>query len=322
MVESDGIVPTLTNWQDAFAQIEPQITADGVHDWQFDPLLPIDVRSFVFGNQRMIRMNRHDYFELMVVVEGRVSFRVHDCAFSAQAGELVVIGNLHYHTVTGSGPNHGGAKACVLYFLRDVLLDHDRKENEVEYLVPFALEGSKSAHCVDARSGTPREVYALMQRIRQQLPADTRLKKLTAITCLKMALVVLLNHHASRRVKMELFDRRQQALEQLEPLFQHIERNLSAPLRVSEAAHLVKMSTSRFTTFFRNTTGQSFVEYLTRYRVARAQELLRSTERTLADVGNEVGFCDQSYFGLVFKRLSGMTPKGYRRKARQEMTRS
>jgi two-component system response regulator YesN len=58
-------------------------------------------------------------------------------------------------------------------------------------------------------------------------------------------------------------------------------------------------------------TGQPLIAHVNRLRVAKAQQLLARTDKTIAMVSQEVGFCDQSYFGLIFRRLVGMTPREY-----------
>jgi len=79
----------------------------------------------------------------------------------------------------------------------------------------------------------------------------------------------------------------------------------------------VNMSPSHFRRAFKQVTGQSFVLYLNHFRIAKAQELLVSTDKSIAEVGMEVGFCDQSYFGLIFRRCTQMTPHFYRNRAHQ-----
>jgi AraC-like DNA-binding protein len=63
---------------------------------------------------------------------------------------------------------------------------------------------------------------------------------------------------------------------------------------------------------FKEVTGQSFVTYLNGFRVAKAQGLLSTTDKPLSEISLEAGFCTQSYFGMVFRRVTGMTPLAYR----------
>jgi AraC-like DNA-binding protein len=66
--------------------------------------------------------------------------------------------------------------------------------------------------------------------------------------------------------------------------------------------------------FFKRVTGQSFLAYLNRFRIAKAQSLLASTDSPISAVSQQIGFCDQSHFGVVFRKLVGMTPLAYRRR--------
>jgi hypothetical protein len=58
------------------------------------------------------------------------------------------------------------------------------------------------------------------------------------------------------------------------------------------------------------------MKYLNHYRVERSQVMLVNTDEPMATISQEMGFCDQSYFGTVFRRLVGMTPAAYRRRFR------
>jgi AraC-like DNA-binding protein len=59
-------------------------------------------------------------------------------------------------------------------------------------------------------------------------------------------------------------------------------------------------------------TGRSFTELLRQCRVDLACDLLHSTDRSLAQIADTCGFCDQSYFTRVFHDVKGVTPKQFR----------
>jgi len=73
------------------------------------------------------------------------------------------------------------------------------------------------------------------------------------------------------------------------------------------------MSKRNFTRFFKKVTGQTLMDYLQALRVERARHLLASTDKTIAEIALEVGFCNQSYFGAVFHRPAQMSAHEYRR---------
>lgn len=75
--------------------------------------------------------------------------------------------------------------------------------------------------------------------------------------------------------------------------------------------HLL-ISTSYFSMIFKNATGETFVEFLSRVRIEKAMELLRNTAMKTYEVAEKIGYSDPHYFSMVFKRLSGATPTEYR----------
>jgi AraC-like DNA-binding protein len=63
----------------------------------------------------------------------------------------------------------------------------------------------------------------------------------------------------------------------------------------------------------RNAFGIGPQEYLVKTRVLAAIRLLRGTDRGLAEIVLDCGFCDQSAFTSHFRRCVGMTPSRFRR---------
>ena len=77
-------------------------------------------------------------------------------------------------------------------------------------------------------------------------------------------------------------------------------------------AHVGYSRTHVFT-LFRKATGLTPADYLTRLRIRRARELLRSTDLPAAEIAAACGFATPSAFNAVFKRTTGVTPISWRR---------
>lgn len=75
------------------------------------------------------------------------------------------------------------------------------------------------------------------------------------------------------------------------------------------------MSTSYFSLVFKQHTGETFVEYLTRIRMTKAKELLHNSSLKLYEIAEQVGYKDPNYLSIVFKKHTGITPKDYRDKS-------
>jgi len=76
----------------------------------------------------------------------------------------------------------------------------------------------------------------------------------------------------------------------------------------------VLMSSSYFSLVFKQHTGETFIEYLTGVRVAKAKELLHNSAMKLYEIAEQVGYKDPNYFSILFKKHTGITPKDYREK--------
>lgn len=84
-------------------------------------------------------------------------------------------------------------------------------------------------------------------------------------------------------------------------------------LSMNQAAERVNMSAAYLGRLFKQVTGSTFTEYLTKFRLDMACELLKKTGKTVNDISNEVGFTNSSYFYIVFKKNMDCTPNQYRK---------
>jgi AraC-like DNA-binding protein len=125
--------------------------------------------------------------------------------------------------------------------------------------------------------------------------------------------VHLINHYKNDVAVKEAFEKREKTLQRMRALFDFVEDHYQEPITLARATAVVGMSKAHFMRSFKKVTGQSFDTYLNHFRIHKAQALLASSDKAIFTVSREVGFCDQSYFGLVFRRLVRVTPREYRR---------
>ncbi|GKU80136.1 response regulator [Paenibacillus sp. L3-i20] len=93
-----------------------------------------------------------------------------------------------------------------------------------------------------------------------------------------------------------------------------LDRNLYRDLSVEEAATYVGLSTSYFSLLFKQTYGETFIEYVTRQRMEKAKIMLAESQRSVAQIAKEVGYAERRYFTKVFMKYTGDNPTDYRSK--------
>jgi CheY-like chemotaxis protein/AraC-like DNA-binding protein len=95
----------------------------------------------------------------------------------------------------------------------------------------------------------------------------------------------------------------------------YLSQHFDDDLRVDAIAEITDVSPSHLAHLFRSETGMSVKDYLTRVRVAVAQDLLAGSAAKLESVAMRVGFVDTSHLAHVFQRITGRPPSTYRRQA-------
>ena len=84
-------------------------------------------------------------------------------------------------------------------------------------------------------------------------------------------------------------------------------------LSLSGVARGVYLSPEYFSRLFKEVTGENFSSYLMTYRLNKARELLRTTDRKVSQVAADVGYANHSYFSKIYKQYLGRTPDQERR---------
>jgi len=294
--------------------VRPRITTNGRLERSFDAAFPVEVR-FIHRREPRSPLHRHDYFELCYLQTGEVLYQVQERLVHVREGDLFVLNGALPHRMRKS--LRPGLREILLYFLPELIADDHAAGDDWQYLAPFPAQDKRFPHVVPAKTGIPAEVSDLMRRIHSELPAQTSRARLTGKTYLKMILVLLVNHYSSYAGSSDALQTREHDLQRLKPLFDFVARRYREPITVSNGAEILHMSRPHFMRLFRNTMGETFVTYLNRFRIAKAEVLLATTNRTIAEIGLEAGFKDQSYFGQVFRKLLSATPREYRGGLRQ-----
>lgn len=104
------------------------------------------------------------------------------------------------------------------------------------------------------------------------------------------------------------------ARERMEKSVQFMKGHLREPLTVATLASLVNLSRSHYTTLFRRVTGYAPLSYLNHLRMQRAVQLLNTTELSIKQISEQLGFSDQFYFSRAFSKMHNHSPSEHRRR--------
>ncbi|MDR0220905.1 MAG: response regulator [Lachnospiraceae bacterium] len=98
----------------------------------------------------------------------------------------------------------------------------------------------------------------------------------------------------------------------IEKTLGYIADNYGGNLALEHIAGQVAVNKSHLSRTFKKETGVLLTDYVTRFRVEKAKELLTFTDLLTYEVAEEVGFADPAYFSRMFKKVTGAAPKDYK----------
>lgn len=95
-----------------------------------------------------------------------------------------------------------------------------------------------------------------------------------------------------------------------------ITSDLSKRIPIRELAEQSEVSETSLKNYFKGVFGENISEYLLNLRIEKAKELLISTDLSILEISENIGYENQSKFSAIFKRETGYTPLAYKKISR------
>jgi AraC-like DNA-binding protein len=111
--------------------------------------------------------------------------------------------------------------------------------------------------------------------------------------------------------------RDQNSMDRMHQMLSFIAQNYTDEITVERVSKSVGLHPNYAMNLFRNTLGTSVLNYVTRLRVSRAQQLLATSDQKVVDVAMSSGFNSLSRFNDAFKEACGFSPRDYRVRCRR-----
>ena len=89
-------------------------------------------------------------------------------------------------------------------------------------------------------------------------------------------------------------------------------------IKIEEMAQLAGLSKNYFGSAFKKALGETPHSYLIKIRISKAKVLLETTDYSLSDIAQKIGFKKASSFTSQFKASTGIIPSKYREKSKKQ----
>lgn len=249
-----------------------------------------------------IEEHYHEFPKIVAFVSGKASYLIEGCNYELQPMDLLFIhqNDIHRPTINLSVPYER-----YILWVNPAFL-HSYHPMSSKLLSCFQLASKHRLHLLRLEEEARSLFFQHLQSLYYELHHPCFGNELMADTLLFQLLIqanreFLSNNHTISSYKSDA---------RIQTLIQYIREHLDQPLSVPELAALIYVSPSYLMQLFRQETGMSLHQYITRKRIqlaaSRLQEGIPATE-----VCFSCGFQDYSTFSRAFKRVFHISPSQY-----------
>jgi len=278
------------------------------HSFLGDAELPLRVFAL---RQSDLKLHRHEFTELVVVLDGSGDHLVDEHRFPIAAGDAFVIDVNHAH---GYRDTRDLQITNVLFDER-FLLDREPTLASMPSYQAFVHLEPRARRRLDF-TGKLRldslamdEARELLRRLEAELGERAEGYGAASIALLVELLVLLCRAYAAADVdgRRDLTD--------IGRAIGFLEANYARSLELADLQEVVAMSERSLLRKFSLATGTTPIQYLLRVRVSHGAHLLRESKLPVTEIAGRVGFEDSNYFTRQFRQIIGVSPTAYRRGA-------
>ena len=99
----------------------------------------------------------------------------------------------------------------------------------------------------------------------------------------------------------------------LRPVISYIDEHFREKIYIDDLSAMINVSPDYFTKMFKESIGKTPIDYINGMRVNSAMELLCTTEMSMTEIAESIGFCNPNYFHKIFKQYMVTSPLAYRK---------
>ena len=268
-----------------------------------DPSFPsYSFEGHLDGSSPWIRKAHwHDDIELKTVLTGRMAYNINGSLVTVEAGDSIFINAKQFHYPTDI--RNGYCTYLITVIHPRILISSP--EVESEYVLPVITNPDLPYLLFPAHSAEAAAVARLSREIN-----DSAGNQFEITRCF-----FNIWHYVLQAAKTHIPEAsavNYEHIDSLKNMIGFIKGNYMDKLSLESIAAVGNMSKSSCNTIFKKYTSHTPNEYLIRYRLDKAMELLRTTDMPIGTISMECGFASASYMTEQFVKCYKMTPRDFR----------
>lgn len=244
----------------------------------------------------------HDFCEITYIKKGKGNYFVNGKQYDMNKGDLIIFNNVEPHGWLVQSEN---MNLMVMIFSMDLVSDLDS-----DYLQPFIERGSNFKNKIDSEDLFVSEIAMMMDEIYEEYYQNTQGYELLIMADILRILTFLIRYYQNdndriRGKNVESLKDKKKAMKRLEKAFDYINHHYTEKITLREVAKSVYMSKNYFSAYFKKVANISFIDYVTKLRLKKANELIKMTDMSMLEIAMKSGFNNMSNFYRLYKKHIG-----------------
>ena len=280
----------------------------GYAEYKFEkfiqPQFPI-YASVQSGRETLVENHHHSTAEIMQVLEGKVKMLVGTVYRECEKGEIVFITPSTVHEVTsltGNASIRGISFELSLIHIEDLQLEFSQlfhRSQRLQYVISAHMEGYNTlCNYID-------NIFAVYG----SFSARDKIQIVSNLLLIMSQLIQIFSLEVSAHDKN---------YRKLRSVLDYVEEHYAEKIQISVLSEIIHVCDDRLIRLFKEVTGETPIEYIMNLRIEAAIKLLSTTDLSVADVAEKVGFGSDTYMTRVFKQKLNTTPGKYRHKHKKD----
>ncbi len=250
----------------------------------------------------MMRCHYHTTYEIYYINKGERLYFIRDKLYHIKAGDMVFISPGEIHATLNE--KDFGYDRIVVNFDNQLIQDVAAIFEDINFFEVF--EQNKAVISFDAQE------RIAIEKLLFDMLSEYEEKALTGK--LKLMLLELLRQANLRKIEFDKDGiRPSYAHKTIADIVGYVNNNYALELKLEDVAKKFFISPCYLSRAFKKTVNISLVDYINNVRVMEAKKMLTSTNMSIIQIGEAVGFKSNTHFGRVFKKITGFSPLKYKK---------
>ncbi|MBO9202709.1 MULTISPECIES: helix-turn-helix domain-containing protein [Niastella] len=251
-------------------------------------------------------LHYHEEFELNFIQNAKNARRViGDHIEDIDEMELVLVGSNLQHAWFTHQCKSKEIKEITIQFHKDLFDEKFLRRNQLSFIRTML---DKSLRGILFSKETTQQLAPRIMDLNQKQGFDSVLELMSILHDLSISRNMRILSDASfNNTEQYTYNSRR-----IEKTLEYMNHNFDKPITLNEVARLANMSDAAFSRFFKQRTGNTFIDSLTEIRLGHASRMLIDTTQSIAEVAYHCGFNNISNFNRIFKKKKSCTPKDFR----------